>query len=81
MNLKRFREIQEQITVSILLLTHPTTVKRISAVGAGYANIIRAAIGPDELARAAQDAYVRGQIEADEFERRLEQIAREFPDA
>lgn len=66
--------------VELLILLHsPTAAEEISAIGNAFSASIRAAMGPEALREAARGRYINGQIEADELERELERIEREFP--
>lgn len=75
---KLYRYVRLQ-AATFELIANPETPRLIHEVGASYASVIRQAIGADGLARSAQEDYVRGRIDVDEFERQLDRIAREFP--
>lgn len=62
----------------LIVLLRPSLAEEIAAMGSAYAKSIRAVIGPDELARQAQERYVRGEIDAAELDRQLDRIGREF---
>lgn len=64
----------------ILVLTRPgsNAPKLINEISGNFSRTMRMAIGPDGLARSAQERYVRGEIEADQLDAELQKIADEF---
>lgn len=48
----------------------------IAAAGCGFSASIKAAIGPDGMLRIARERFVRGEIDVDELEARVDEALR-----